>query len=320
MTSLSESYFLSSQIANINNELHNEIHKEENNEGQKFSSKNINSSLFFSLPLFSYNDKKAQFSRENILLSFKSQKLTKQLEKNLIGISKEIINYIINELSGFFRESFKNKNGNYFCSNLIKKCNKEQRIKIIKEFNNEINKDCIDQFGTYPIQNLIEIASSEEEFKLILSSFNDINSIIMPSLNKYGTYVIQKIIIHIPEEFRMNFNLIFVDFICILSRDTYGVLAVKQFVAYSKDKNILTKFNNTIINNFISICENKYGNYLIQYLLQIWWNKSKGEFLRKIILSKFRILAENEYSSHICELYIKLSNGIIDNKIIKGKK
>jgi hypothetical protein len=318
-----ENNYLSSQLINFGNEINNEVLKEENNQNHKFSSKNNNFFLMFSLPLFSLNsDKETKFTRENILLSFKSQKLTKQLQKNLVGISKEMINKIINELSGIFRECIKNKNGNYFCSNLIKICNKAQRYSILKELSNTLSEDCIDQYGTHPIQNLIEIASSEEEFKLILSSFNDLNEVIMPSLNKYGTYVIQKIIIHIPEEIRMYFNLIFVNFICVLSRDIYGVLAVKQFIYYSKNKNIINTFTNSIFNNFISICENKYGNYLIQYLLEIWWNKKEGECLKKYILSKFQILSENEYSSHICNLYTKLSNGIIENnqKKLKLKK
>ena len=47
----------------------------------------------------------------------------------------------------------KNKNGNYFCLDLIKDCNKEQRIKILKELFNTMNQDCVDELGTHAIQN-----------------------------------------------------------------------------------------------------------------------------------------------------------------------
>ena len=275
---------------------------------------NSNSILF---PLFSPNHynkldfKKDQlkfFSKQNILLSFTNQKSTKQLQKSLVGISKDIIDFIIYELTGCFRMIIRDKNGNYFCSDLLKICDKNQRIKILKELSNTINEDCIDEFGTHTIQNLIEFASSEEEFKLLLVSFNDFNKITVTALNQYGTHVIQKLIVHIPEKFRMVFNLMFVKIVCVLSRDMYGVCAVKKFIAYTKNEVILKQFLNLVLTNFINISGNKFGNYLIQYLLEKWWKKEEGLGLKNIIISKFPILAENRYSSYVCSLFIKLCN------------
>ena len=282
----------------------------------QYSINSINSNTIL-VPLFSPNQfnkldlKKDQlkfFSKQNILFSFTNQKSTKQLQKSLVGISKDIIDFIIYELTGCFRMIIRDKNGNYFCSDLLKICDKNQRIKILKELSNTINEDCTDEFGTHTIQNLIEFASSEEEFKLLLVSFNDFNKITVTALNQYGTHVIQKLIVHIPEKFRMVFNLMFVKFVCIMSRDMYGVCAVKKFIAYTKNEVILKQFLNLVQTNFINISGNKYGNYLVQYLLEKWWKKEEGTILKNIIISKFPILAENRYSSYVCSLFIKLCN------------
>ena len=276
---------------------------------------NNNSLVVVPIDSFSSNiDKKDIYSQENIFIYFQNQSLTKELQKSLFGLSKDNINNIINKLRGKFREIIKNKNGNYFFSDLIRVCNKDQRLIILQEISDKISEDCNNEYATHSIQNLIDLASNEEEFKLLLSSFNDFNKIIMASMNKYGTHVIQKIIAQIPEEMRKEFNLMFVKFICILSRDAYGVLAVKKFIYYSKNKIIINQFINSIMTNFISICENQYGNYLIQYLLEIWWDKNEGNILKYIIQSKFQILLKNEYSCHICELFIKLSNKSITNE------
>lgn len=248
------------------------------------------------------------FSQFNILKTFYSQKLTKDLQKRLVGISKDVINKIIIELSGTFREVIKNKNGNYFCSNLIKVCDREQRIIILKELSKTLSEDCNDRYGTYPIQKLFEFASTEEEFQLLLSSFNDLNIILMASLNQYGSFVIQKLIKHIPEKLRMDFNLILVKLVCILSRNIYGVRAIKEFIKYSKNYLIIKQILNLISNNFVNISMNKYGNYLIQFLLEKWWDKEEGIILKNIIISKFHILSKNAFSSHICDLFIKLNN------------
>ena len=253
-------------------------------------------------------DVKFLFSQKNILQSFNSQKLTRYLQKNLINISKEMITYIINELRGNFRDIIKNKNGNYFCSNIIKICDKENRIKILRELSDSICDDCTDSYGKFPIQHLIELASGEDEFKLILSSFKDYNKILLASLNQHGTYVIQKIIRQIPEQQRIKFNIIFVKFVVILSRNTYGVYALETFICNTKNDIIQKQILSSIMTNFVNIATNKSGNYLIQCLLEKWWKNKKGETLKSIIISKYEILSKNEYSIYICNLFVKLSS------------
>ena len=253
-------------------------------------------------------ERKKLFSKNFIFYSFNNQNMTKYLQKCLINASKEIITFIIDELKGNFREVIKNKNGNYFCSNLIKVCDQSNRIKILKELSNILNEDSMDEFGTYPIQNLIELASSEYEFKLLLSSFNEYEKILMPALNPHGTFVIQKLIIHIPEKIRKDFNSIFVKFISLLARDTYGAFALEKFISYTKNVQIQNQIFDLIIKDFINISINKNGNYLIQKLLVKWWNNKKGEFIKKLIKSKYSILSNNIYSVHIFELYDKLNN------------
>ena len=277
-------------------------------EEKDFSSE-IQTPLFFqSLDKIINLNEKVLFSKSNIFYSFNSFKMEKYLQKCLINSSKEIITFIINELKGSFREVIKNKNGNYFCSYLIKICDKNNRIKILKELSNSINEDCIDEFGTYPIQNLIQYASTEDEFQLLLLSFNNYEAILFPAIDPHGTFVIQKIIKHIPENFRTEFNSIFIKFVSFLAKDTYGAFCLEKFILYTKKESIQNKILNTIMNDFISLSTNKIGNYLIQNLLLKWWDNKKGENIKKIIKKKYSILNNNIYSLHICELYNKLNN------------
>lgn len=253
-------------------------------------------------------EKKDIFKNNNILEVFNDKILTKELQRNLVTAQTDVIDNYVKELQGSFRIAIKNKNGNYFCSDLIKRCNKEQRVKILKELSNTLNQDCIDEFGTHTIQNLIEYASGEEEYILLLSSFDNANSILVAAMNKNGTYVIQKLIVHIPERFRMDFNLKFVNYIYILSRDMYGICTVKKFIGYTQNELIRKQFLNSVYNNFYNISSNQYGNYLIQYLLEKWWKTTEGVYLKKLIFSKFLELAANNYSSFICDLFYKLCN------------
>lgn len=255
------------------------------------------------------------YNISTILAAFSNQKTTMILQKSLSDMSKEDLDGIIKEMKGYYSAIIKNKNGNYFIRDLLKVCNQDQRIEILKEIGKNINDDCIDEFGTHPIQTLIELASSEEEYKLLLYYFNDFNKILKATLNQNGTYVIQKLIVHIPEKSRMQFNLVFVNFICILAMDMYGVCTAIKFINYTKNEIIEKQLLNIILSNFTNISENQYGNYLIQNIMEHWWNTDKGIFLKKICMEKFYKLARNHYSSYVCDIFLKLSS-LQDKKLL----
>ena len=108
-----------------------------------------------------------------IISSFNDQQQTIFLQRFLMGASKEDIETIVKELLGTFRYIIKDKNGNYFCTDLFKVCEQNQRIIILEELSPFLSEDCVDNFATHPIQALIDRASTELEYKLILFSFND---------------------------------------------------------------------------------------------------------------------------------------------------
>jgi hypothetical protein len=175
--------------------------------------------------------------------------------------------------------------------------------------------DCLDDFGTHSIQTLIEYSSSQEEYKIILSCFNDCTKIKKAAINSNGFYVIQKIISHIPENFRMEFNCLFLKLFYQLSLDIYGISTVKAFIYHTKNEEILNHIGIITYNNFLEIAKNKYGNYLIQCMLEHWGNSKPGIKLKKMCIAYFGELMENHYSKYICDLFIDRAN-IEEKKIV----
>ena len=222
--------------------------------------------------------------------------------------SKEIINIIVKELRGIYRDIIKDKNGNYFCSNLFKICEQSQRIIILTELTKYINEDCADRFDTHPIQALIQFSTCEEEYRLILNSFNDLNKFFCASFDPLDRYVIQKILEYIPEKYRIQFDLLFISFTPLLSLKQYGICAIEKFVLYSKNEDLIEKMINLIINNFVQIATNNYGNFLIQFMLKKWNKTIFGNKLKQAIRDNFKILYENKYACYICDLYLKFAS------------
>ena len=290
----------------------------------------VNSSTLFSSNLEEENSKISppkintnshlQLTQKTILNKFATKRTTLILQKALFEATKEEIENIVNELSGKYRQIIKDKNGNYFCSDLVKVCNQNQRIKILKELSNTICDDCANNFGAYPLKTLIEFSSSEEEYNLLLNSFNNYNKLLFASIDPNGSKVISEIIEHIPEKFKKNFNLLFVSIFCFICTKKFGVCNAKKFVSCTKNDEIIKKIMDLVKDNFVSISTNEFGNYLIQYMLEKWWNTDEGEEIKEQIRENFRTLATNKYANFIVDLYLKLENNEEKILLIKTLK
>ena len=264
-----------------------------------------NPKLAETFPIWQNTSSNFQLTKKAILTSLKNQKTTIILQKIIMEAKDEMIESIVNELKGEYRSIISDKNGNYFCNDLFRICNQEQRIKILSELYQTLSDDAVDNFASHPIQTLVDFASCEEEYKLILYSFNDYNKLLSASLDPNGSYVIQKIILRIPERFRADFNLIFVSFISFVSTQKFGIVAVKKFISSTKNEQITAQILNIIRTNFMNLARDKYGNYLIQYLLEKWGKYPEGNEIKDLIIKNFKILSQIKYSSFICESFIK---------------
>ena len=246
------------------------------------------------------------FSRQNIINALMDQNKTIYLQRKLRTISKNEIDYIIGQLQGIFREIMKDKNGNYFCSDLFKECDQEQRIKILNELSSSLAEDCLNNYSSHAIQTLIDRTSSEFEYKLILSSFNDYNKLLYVCLDPCGAYTVQKIIERIPDRYREDFNFIFSSFIGFTSRKKYGIVTVKKFISGTRSDLVTEQIMKFVEENFMNLAEDQYANYLIQFLLEKWNNTPEGNEIKKMVKDNFVKMCEKKYSSFICELYIKI--------------
>jgi hypothetical protein len=258
------------------------------------------------------------FSRENLLNAMLGTNQTIYLQKRLKGIGKNNIDYIIVQLHGIFREIMKDKNGNYFCSDLFKECDQEQRIKILNELSPTLADDCLNNYASHAIQSLIDRASSEYEYRIILSSFNDYNKLFNVSLDPCGAYTVQKIIERIPDRYREEFNFIFSSFIGFISRKKYGIVAVKKFISGTKSEAITNQIMKLIYENFMDLAVDQYANYLIQFLLEIWNNTPEGNTIKRLVFDNFVKMSQKKYSSFICELCIKIISPEEKNEIINS--
>ena len=247
-----------------------------------------------------------KLTKKLIMDSFNNQSTTMIYQKLLMEAKNETIKSIVRDLKGEYRIIINNKNGNHFANDLFKICSQKERIEILEELSPILSQDCNNIYAASPIQTLIEFSSCELEYKLILFSFNDYNKLLFAALNPNGAYTIQKIIERIPERYRAEFNLIFISFVSFVSKQKFGIVTVKKFISCNKNEDATLKIINYIKDNFMGLAMDKYGNYLIQFVLEKWNNSPEGKEIKDLVIQNFKTMIQFKYSSFICETFVKI--------------
>ena len=258
------------------------------------------------------------FSRRNLLISFSNNRGTLELQNKLSYINGELeIARIIDNLSGYFQTFINGKYSNYFISDLIKKASKSQKIKIIHEVYGIIDQLAISEYGSHPIQTMVEKASSKEEINLLINAVCKKKVFLKIATSPNGTHVIQKIISHFNENYRLKINKLIIENILSLSTDIHGVCIVVKYICNCDNIKNLTYIVFLFTQYFRFVSENEYGNYAVQALCKKVQNiENLNTIMNNTILENFLNLSMNKFGNHIINSYLYKINSADLKKLL----
>ena len=208
----------------------------------------------------------------------------------------------------------KNTYGNYFFQQLIKKTEKSLIsliISYIKEDFLDISKDFS---GTFSLQALLDEISSFDEEQNILKTIK--NNELEMAYDKNATHVLQKIVLLFPDNHRAYLNEIILKNFIDLSLDPNGICLIKIFIKTNTLIYNKKRINDVITNNFIILAESPFGNYGIQYLMEIWSNNELMDIKDKILENIYK-LSLQQFSSNVVEKALEIFEEDIKIKMIR---
>ena len=201
----------------------------------------------------------------------------------------------------------KNIFGNYFIQGIIKNANYSQIKLILILISDNFVEISENNSGTYAIQKLLGKINTIELRYLVLKYIE--NKELEMAMNNNATYVIQKIIEIIPDTERLNLNNMILNNFLFLSINSECIFIIERFIDTITIIENKIKIQNLIYLNCLKLCDNPYGNYLIQYILKIWKNKDIQNIIN-IIINNANYLIQQKFSSNVIEKSIE----IFDNK------
>jgi hypothetical protein len=230
---------------------------------------------------------------------------------NDINLIRKII-LILNEENGL-HTVFKNIYGNYFIQELFQKMNKDLIQLTIDLINSEFVNIAKTPSGTHSLQSLLNyIDNSEMEISIIKAIKYKEKEM---AFNEYATYVLQKIISIIPDNKRVRLNNIIIENAKELSLNANSVFVLKKFIMTNTIEENKRRLMNSIKKHFLIISQNPFGNYVIQYLLEVWTIKD-CELIVNEIFNKVIELSSERFSANIIIYALKCFNNNYKKKLI----
>ena len=298
----------------FNNNHINPINKKENQDNNnyinqdninfQFSNKDLNDFIKYinSLPM----------NLVNFLCTPKgTTEIQKKLEKSNIVYKLYLINFLNKQGLSIV---MKNTYGNYFFQQLIKK-NEKSLISLIISYISDNFIDISKDFsGTFSLQALLDEITSTDEEQKILSCIK--NYEMEMAFNKNATHVLQKIVLLFPDNHRLYLNEIILNHFVELCLDSNGICLIKIFMRTNTLLEDKKRINDIIISNFVTLAESPFGNYGIQYLMEIW-NKSDLTEIKSKIMENVCKLSLQQFSSNVIEKAIEIFDEVNRIEIIK---
>jgi pumilio RNA-binding family len=219
------------------------------------------------------------------------------------------------ELQGDLMKCIQDQNGNHVIQKLIEKLPQGSHRPIINSIKGRVYQLSIHQYGCRVIQRILEFCTLEEKNIILIEIFERINEL---CLDQYGNYVIQNIV-----EKTKNNEKIYEGIqgkIYDYSLHKYASNVVEKCLALGtkiQNEKIVNEIieqdnkNNNIIYNLV---KDKFGNYVIQKMIEVAELKSKEILVKKIISSNV-LKKRDGFSKHVMGMIEKLGlNRFLENQ------
>ena len=229
--------------------------------------------------------------------------------QEMIGVvGKEEVEKVRKELNSHYSTLIEDQNGNHVVQKLIDRLDQGQEQEITYIILSKLNKFCTHQYGCRVIQKLFEKMSMKNRSILVSKIFE-----FLPDLfnDQYGNYVIQFIL---ENQSELDVKPVY----DALAGRVYD-MSVNKFASNVIEKaltngsreqreriiNEIIKKDTEMQESLLTMVKDKYGNYVVQKLIEFSDEKTKNLIVQRIITSQ-SLKKKEGFSKHVINFIEKL--------------
>ncbi|KAI8885768.1 ARM repeat-containing protein [Backusella circina FSU 941] len=205
------------------------------------------------------------------------------------------------EIYSHFTELMTDPFGNYLCQKMLEKCSDAQRTLIVKTVAPDIVKIALNMHGTRAVQRLIEYISTPEQINIVTSSLDADVVTLIKDLN--GNHVIQKCLHRLSAQH----NQFIYDAVCLhciqVASHKHGCCVLQRCFDHATTAQ-KTQLANEIARHALTLVQNPFGNYVVQYVLELGVSDYTESVIRQFV-GHVCMLSVQKFSSNVIEKCIR---------------
>lgn len=251
---------------------------------------------------------------------FLQKKLESPAESNIVR------DLMYEQIKPFFLDLILDSFGNYLIQKLCEYLTVDQKTVLIQSIYPNLFQISINQYGTRSLQKIIDTMDNENQIDLIIKGFSQqhtsIDQVVTLINDLNGNHVIQKCIFKFPPS-KFSFiidAIVDQNNIITISTHKHGCCVLQKLLSVCTLQQIF-KISVKIIQFLPGLINDQFGNYIIQFLLDI---KELDFYLLgeifKRLSNELCQLSCLKFSSNVVEKYIKKLFSVVMTAVPKNKR
>ncbi|KAJ6237905.1 pumilio homology domain family member 4 [Anaeramoeba flamelloides] len=226
--------------------------------------------------------------------------LQKKIEKSK---DPKVCRIILNEISQHIIKLIKDPFGNYLIQKIYEFATDQDKSLILEQISSDFLSISLNQYGTRAVQKIIELIEEPEHSALIIDPIKSI--IIELSNDPHGNHILQKCLLHLHEKDKKYIYKGIVEYCVEISTHKNGCCVIQRCIDSVKEQEDFDYIVQTIVDNALVLIQDRYGNYVVQYILDLGFQSKQ---LALVVKEHFFSLSIQKFSSNVVEKCLKLFN------------
>eukprot|EP01012_Entosiphon_sulcatum_P065286 TRINITY_DN941_c0_g1_i1.p1 TRINITY_DN941_c0_g1~~TRINITY_DN941_c0_g1_i1.p1 ORF type:complete len:719 (-),score=113.03 TRINITY_DN941_c0_g1_i1:310-2466(-) len=241
----------------------------------------------------------------NIFLTAKDQYGCRFLQKILEEQRAADIDRIFAEVYENCAELMTDPFGNYLMQKLLEYCNDEQRTLTIQKVAPELVNISLNMHGTRAVQKLVECLRTPRQVRIVAQAFQYSVVALIKDLN--GNHVIQRCLQKLsPEDKQFIYDAVAGR--CLeVATHRHGCCVLQRCIDHAGSPQQKMQLVQEVINNALQLVQDPFGNYVVQYVLDMEVDYVNVQILREF-LGHVCSLAVNKFSSNVIEKCLRIAS------------
>ncbi|XP_047065420.1 pumilio homolog 1-like [Lolium rigidum] len=187
--------------------------------------------------------------------------------------------------------------GNYVIQKFFEFATESQLTQLADKLNGHILNLSFQMYGCRVVQKVIEVVDMDRKIDIV----HELKNSVLKCINdQNGNHVIQKCIECVPEDRILFVIEPILAQICMLCTHQYGCRVIQRVLEHCHDPATQSAVMNEIVQHALGLTEDKYGNYVVQHVLQHGKPEERSSIIQKLS-GQVVILSQQKYASNVVE-------------------